>query len=88
MDCLSKGVSIYLHYFDDFLTMGPLATVTASNLNTVMRTCEDLSIPLATEKLEGPLTTLTFLGVVIDIVTMEIRLPDDKLQCIQMNLFE
>ena len=76
-----KGVSICLHYLDDFLTMSPPATATCqSNLATLMSTCEDLGIPLATEKLEGPSTTLTFLGVVIDTAAMEIRLPDDKLQ--------
>ena len=82
-----KGVSICLHYLDDFLTMGPPATATCqSNLATLMSTCEDLGIPLATEKLEGPSTTLTFLGVVIDTAAMEIRLPDDKLQRIHQEL--
>ena len=67
--------------------MGPPATGTSqSNLATLMSTCEDLGIPLATEELEGPSTTLTFLGVVTDTAAMEIRLPDDKLQCIHQEL--
>ena len=42
------------------------------------------------EKVEGPLTSLTFLGITLDTVQMEIRLPDDKLarirQCIDQWL--
>ena len=75
-----RGVSVCLHYLDDFLTMGPPASPTCqSNLDILMQTCKELGVPLATEKLEGPSTTLTFLGVEIDTAKMEIRLPDDKL---------
>ena len=52
----------------------------------LMRTCEDLGTPVATKKLEGPSTTLTILGVVIDTAAIKIRLPDDKLQCICQEL--
>ena len=42
------------------------------------------------EKVEGPSTSLTFLGITMDTVQMEIRLPDDKLahirQCIDQWL--
>ena len=37
-------------------------------------------IPLAPNKLEGPTTRLTFLGILIDSSCMETSLPDDKLQ--------
>ena len=75
-----RQVSFSLHYLDNFLTMGPLQPPSARE------TCKDLGIPLATEKLEGPSTTLTFLGVVIDSSRMEIRLPEDKLQCIHQEM--
>ena len=82
-----RGVSVCLHYLDDFLTMGPPASPTCqSNLDILTTTCEELGIPLAMEKLEGPSTTLTFLGVEIDTAKMEIRLPDDKLQRIRQEL--
>ena len=38
------------------------------------------------EKVEGPATTLRFLGVEIDTAKMEIRLPEDKLQRIRQEL--
>ena len=38
-----------------------------------------LSVPLALEKVEGPSTTLPFLGITLDTIKMEARLPEDKL---------
>ena len=82
-----KGISVCLHYLDDFLTMGPPASpVCQNNLDILTKTCEELGIPLALEKLEGPTTTLTFLGIEIDTTRMEIRLPDSKLQRIRQEL--
>jgi len=67
--------------------MGPPASNSCqSNLDILIHTCAELGVPLATEKLEGPSTTLTFLGVEIDTTKMEIRLPDEKLQRICQEL--
>ena len=78
---VQRGVSFSIHYLDDFLTMGPPDTDTCQgNLETFLLTCKELGVPLATEKLEGPSTSLTFLGVVLDSARMEIRLPEEKLQ--------
>ena len=50
-------------------------------VNTIcMQTCNELGIPLAQDKLEGPSTSITFLGIVIDTSKSVIRLPEDKLQ--------
>ena len=38
--------------------------------------CASLGIPLAPDKVEGPTTCLTFLGIKIDTVAMELPLPD------------
>jgi len=43
-----------------------------------VHTCEELGVPLTMEKLEGPLTALTFLGIEIDTCRMEIKLPKEK----------
>ena len=40
---------------------------------------ERLGVPLALEKVEGPSTSLTFLGITLDTSRMEIHLPDEKL---------
>lgn len=38
------------------------------------------------EKLDGPATTLVFLGIVIDTIKLELRLPAGKLQHLQSML--
>ena len=76
-----------MHYLDDFLLVGPPDVPTCQhNLDIFTQVCKELGIPLATEKLEGPSTSLTFLGIVIDTHRMEICLPDDKLQRIYKEL--
>ena len=48
------------------------------SLETFKQTCQELGVPLAMEKVECPSTLVTLLGITLDIVQMEIRLPDDK----------
>ena len=52
----------------------------AAALHTTRQLCEDLGIPIAEEKTEGPTTTLTFLGITIDSHAQQLRLPQEKLQ--------
>ena len=82
-----QGVTFFTHYLDDFLMFGPTdSPVCQHNLNTFTEVCNELGIPLATEKLKGPSTSLTFLGIILDTHCMEIYLPKDKLQCILQEL--
>ena len=77
----SKGHELSLHYLDDFLLLGPPGSpACAEALHTTRQLCEDLGIPIAEEKTEGPTTTLTFLGITIDIHAQQLRLPQEKLQ--------
>lgn len=76
-----KGVTFSLHYLDDFLTAGPpRSDICQKNLEAIQQVCHWLGIPLALEKVEGPSTSLGFLGITLDTVRMEARLPADKLQ--------
>jgi len=78
------GVAPLLHYLDDFLTLGPPhSKVCLQNLDTLKHICSRLGVPLALEKVEGPSTSLPFLGIILDSDRMEARLPDDKLARIQ-----
>ena len=80
----NAGVSYLIHYLDDYLTMGPPAsTVCQHNVDTLVSLCAELGVPIATDKLEGPSTSLSFLGIILDTNRMEIRLPPDKLARIQ-----
>lgn len=47
--------------------------------------CEILGMPVEPED-EGPATTITFLGIELDSIAMEIRLPQEKLACLQSDL--
>jgi len=78
---LADGVPHIMHYLDDFLILGPSMSPTCQhNLDTIMRICHILGVQLALKKVEGPSTTLPFLGIVLDTTAMEARLPRDKLE--------
>ncbi len=75
-----EGVQSILHYLDDFLIIGsPGSLECARNLQILLSTCERLGVPIAWEKLEGPATVLTILGIELDSVAMQLRLPRAKL---------
>ena len=75
-----QGVSILMHYIDDFLTMGcPMSPECQLNLDILIQVCSLLNIPLAIQKVEGPTPCLDFLGIILDATHMEARLPVDKL---------
>jgi hypothetical protein len=77
---VDKGVSAVDHYLDDFITMGPAGSDECqANLTRIIAVCEDLGVPLAADKLEGPSDCLTFLGIEIDTRAGLLRLPADKL---------
>ena len=80
--CVAKeNVNNIYHYLDDFVVIGPPNSEDcASSLQKLKSVCEDLGIPLASEKEAGPSTNIEFLGFVIDTVKQELQLPKDKLQ--------
>ena len=78
-----RGVSEINHYLDEFVTLGPHTTSDCQkNLNIIIQTCADLSVPFMLEKLEGP-TCLTFLGIEINTLDGTLRLPQDKFDHLQ-----
>ena len=76
----SMGVNHSLHYLDDFLFLGnPECNQCETALSTTLATFSKLGVPIAPEKVKGPLTELEFLGIILDSVKGEIRLPNEKL---------
>ena len=66
---------------DDFIICGPAGTEECSfNLQILMDMCKHLGVSLAEEKLEAPTTALVILGILIDTVKGEVRLPVEKLE--------
>ena len=79
-----RGIRQIFHYLDDFIVIGPPdSSECALALLTLDRTCAELGIPIAEHKREGPVTCLTFLGIEVDTVAMQLRLPLDKLRRLQ-----
>lgn len=52
--------------------------------NQVERVSATFGVPLAIDKIEGPATEITFLGIIIDLERMDYRLPDDWVQDLRM----
>ena len=84
---VKQGVRNVSHYLDDFLTIGPPGSdVCQHNLDGIIMTCELTGTPLEVDKCEGPTPTITFLGLELDTINMEIRLPAAKLTRLQSLL--
>ena len=66
--CLRQGGVTHIdHYLDDYITMGgPAMNECQLNLSNILEKCEVLGVPIAPQKLVGPSSCLTFLGIEID----------------------
>ncbi|CAJ0956117.1 unnamed protein product [Ranitomeya imitator] len=74
------GIRSCSHYLDDFLFIGPAESADCSILlHTMESVAKNFGVPLVEDKTVGPVTVLNFLGIEIDTVAMECRLPADKL---------
>lgn len=79
-----EGISSCFHYIYDFLTVGsPSSSQCRQNLVLLQSVCHRLGVPLAADKIEGPATVLTFLGIELDTQNMIVQLPRDKLEHLQ-----
>lgn len=76
-------------YLDDFLLAGrPNSTECQLALEQLSDLSQQLGVPVAQDKTVGPSTVLTFLGIEIDTVAMEVHLPREKLRSLQALLGE
>ena len=81
------GIQYQVHYLDDFLFLEPPSTRgAASVIDVALRALDYLGFPVSRNKIEGPATCITFLGVLIDTEAFELRLPTGKLQRIRSLL--
>ena len=86
-----QGAKFMWHYLDNFVTIGHATSRECSfNCDLLHHVCKRLGVPLALDKCEGPATCITFLGIVIDSMAMELRLPQEKQQmfCCVFQCFE
>ena len=69
-----------IHYIDDFLAAIKGKANADEKKASLIEIFGILGVPLSTEKLEGPVRQITFLGILIDLDSKQIRLDEEKLQ--------
>ena len=77
---VQRGVNYLLHYLDDFIFVSKSSDEAKRKMGTLVSTFASLGVPLEPTKLEGPANCMTFLGIELDTATLQLRLPNDKLQ--------
>ena len=69
------------HYLDDYIFAGPCSSgACLSLMKQFLALCQELNVPIATEKTVWPCTCLTYLGYQLDSITFEIKMPEEKVQ--------
>jgi hypothetical protein len=81
------GSPTSIHYLDDYLFIEPPGSQ-GKALATVTPLLQALGVPTAPNKMEGPSTRLTFLGIELDSVNLTAQLPADKLARLVLTLHE
>ena len=73
-------------YLDDFLIVEKNKGQCALALKTLITLLQSLGLAIAWEKVEGPTTTLTFLGIVLNLVKMTMHISQNKVNDIKHHL--
>ena len=74
------GATAIVHVIDDFLFIANSRAKCGQDLQAFVNLCLELGVPLAPGKTVAPTRVITFLGITLDTVLMEARLPEDKLE--------
>ncbi len=83
-----RCVSYLFHYLDDYITLGAPDTGRCKVINQglLLETCCDLGVPVEEHKCEGPATCLEFLIIIVNSETMELRLSEQKMSDLRVEL--
>lgn len=78
-----------IHYLDDFLFIGKGGSQECAHaLQSALHLCNELGVGVSMNKLEGPSSSITFLGILLDTEKLELRLPEDKLGRLKIIIHE
>ena len=69
-----------IHILDDYLMAAPSFQQCCIDLQNFLSLCQYLGVPIAPEKTVGPQNILSFAGIELDTLSMEARLPADKIE--------
>ena len=81
-----SGSEMIIHYLDDFCGCKKDKKKAAVMLNIILSAFANLGVPIAQEKVEGPVTRLKFLGLEVDTIKMQVRIPEDKLEDLKQTI--
>ena len=73
------GLQHVIHILDDFFIAERSKLSCLSSFSTLLRVFMSLKAPVVASKTVGPSQVIEFMGIVLDSVRMEARLPQDKL---------
>ena len=83
-----KGIEKGLHYLGDFILVVGSRHRAVHQKEIILKSFEELKVPIEQSKLEGPSTCLSFLGIEIDMESMQLHLPSSKLSYLEEMLAE
>ena len=69
----------FIIWMTTFSLAPPGSSQCEESLRIALALCQVLGVPVSIKKLEGPATIIIFLGIELDTIALELRLPSDKL---------
>ena len=83
---VALAIQHLVHYIDDFMLIMHGIDATRTEIEQMLSLFDELGIPIALDKLEGPLTRMVFLGILFDTVAMTISLDAERLEELHAEL--
>ena len=80
------GSDQIIHYLDDYAACDKQVQGAKSILDKSLSLFASLGVPIAENKIEGPSTSIKFLGLEVDTVAMLVKIPVDKLQNLRSSI--
>lgn len=76
------ALSYSSHYLDDHIMYGGADSRDCQRIFDIFhQVCDKMGVPIAHDKTQSPRTNIVYLGLVIDTVAQEVRVPTEKLDC-------
>ena len=73
-----KGIGNIIHFLDDYMLVVKEKDEADHQKSQLVAFFSKLGVPIEPSKLEGPSQCLSFLGIEVDTVTLQLRLPQEK----------
>ena len=73
-----KGIRNINHYLDDYIIVSIEKDEADYQKSQLVASFSELGVPIEPSKLEGPSQCLSFLGIEVDTVTLQLCLPQEK----------